>query len=598
MVAVLRNGTDETSNRRLRFEQAIAACAHSLLSTDDSAALELAARALLSATDAHYLFIDRNIDDPDIGFAASNVVIVSADGSDGVGLDGWRRVPWSTMPAARRALSAGDAFSYKVEALDGSERDQHFDGFSDEVLKIPILIKGVWIGHMGIAANRGVSWTEDEVSLLRAAAQMVGAFWERVSTQEQLETALSASNRQLRFQRALAICARELLIESDERALERAIEAMRDASGSWFGFLDVVEHDPDAGPTLVKKLTTVAPGIDVSDEDFSYWARVPLARMPAAWAELREGRSYAHDLGSSADSDRLLYEESPVPPQSSLKLPILLDGELVGVIGFAHGDGQQAWTADELELLQAGARMIAAHWEREAAHARLRELIESKDEFIAGVSHELRTPLTAVVGLALELRDGREGFSDDEIGEFVSLIAQQGSDVAYIVEDLLVAARVDIDMVTVVAKPVQLGDVLASALSGLSHLSTSHVAVVGTTALVEADAARLRQIMRNLISNSLRYGGPQIEVALSETADRGVVEVRDNGPGIPEQHQSAVFDAYHRAHDPKGQPASVGLGLTVSRQLARLMGGELDYRLEDGWSVFSLTLPLSTQEPA
>lgn len=277
MVAVFRNGTDETPNRRLRFEQAIAACAHSLLATDDTAALEVAARALLSATDAQYLFIDRNVDDPDVGFAATNVVTVSADGRDGVGLDGWKRVPWSTMPAARRALSAGDAFSYKVEALDGSERDQHFDGFTDEVLKIPILIKGDWIGHMGIAARRGVSWTEDEVSLLRAATQMVGAFWERVSTQEQLETALSASNRQLRFQRALAICARELLIGSDDRALERAIEAMRDASGSWFGFLDVVEHDPEAGPTLVKELT-VAPGIDVPDEDYSYWERVSTLR--------------------------------------------------------------------------------------------------------------------------------------------------------------------------------------------------------------------------------------------------------------------------------------------------------------------------------
>ena len=72
-----------------------------------------------------------------------------------------------------------------------------------------------------------------------------------------------------------------------------------------------------------------------------------------------------------------------------------------------------------------------------------------------------------------------------------------------------------------------------------------------------------------------------------------MLEVRDDGPGIPEDHREAVFDAYHRAHDPKGQPASVGLGLSVSRHLVRLMGGDLDYLFDDGWSVFRLEMPRS-----
>jgi signal transduction histidine kinase len=593
VVAVVRDGTDDLSKQRLSYEQAIAACAHSLLTTNDSSALEIAARSLLSATDAKYLFIDRNVDDPEVGFAAANVVTVSKDQNDNDELDVWNRVPWSTMPAARKALSSGEVFMYAVEALQGSERAQHSDGLSDEVVKIPITIKDVWVGHMGIAAERGDGWTEDEVSLLRVATQMVGAYWERLANREQLESALETSDRQLRYQRALAICARELLMASDEVALERAVDAMREASGSWFGFLDSIEEDPDLGPVLVKVLTAVEPGVSIPPEDLEYWKRVPASRMPGAWASLQSGRAYLDNLGTSEGEDRRLYEESPVPPQTSLKLPIHVDGELVGVVGFAHGEERSGWTDDELELLQAGAQMIASHWQREASHSRLEELVASKDEFIAGVSHELRTPLTAVVGLAQELRSHGSVFSEEEVEEFVTLIAQQATDVAHIVEDLLVAARADIDRVTIVLQVVQISDELAPVLAGLTDLDAARVAVTGEMASVSADPARLRQIMRNLISNGLRYGGPRIEVALSQIDGHGVLEVRDDGAGIPEEQRGAIFDAYHRAHDSKSQPASVGLGLTVSRHLARLMNGELDYRVVEGWSVFRLTLPLA-----
>jgi signal transduction histidine kinase len=99
----------------------------------------------------------------------------------------------------------------------------------------------------------------------------------------------------------------------------------------------------------------------------------------------------------------------------------------------------------------------------------------------------------------------------------------------------------------------------------------------------------VRQIIRNLLTNALRYGGPNIEVVMSSTAGARAVAVIDDGAGISQADRERVFVAYERAHHAEGQPGSVGLGLTVSRTLAELMGGSLTYGF-DGRSVFTLEL--------
>jgi signal transduction histidine kinase len=109
--------------------------------------------------------------------------------------------------------------------------------------------------------------------------------------------------------------------------------------------------------------------------------------------------------------------------------------------------------------------------------------------------------------------------------------------------------------------------------------------------MVYADPRRLRQVLRNLVSNAHRYGGNQIFVDVASEESFVALQVRDNGSGIPDELQSRVFEPYQTAHERVGVTGSVGLGLTVSRQLARLMGGDLTYHRVEEWSVFRLTLP-------
>ena len=113
-----------------------------------------------------------------------------------------------------------------------------------------------------------------------------------------------------------------------------------------------------------------------------------------------------------------------------------------------------------------------------------------------------------------------------------------------------------------------------------------------------ADSGRFRQVIRNLLTNARRYGGEVVEISAGIDADEVVVRVRDNGRGVPDDRWDRIFDPYEREKRSTSTPSSVGLGLTVSRTLARLMGGDLHYRYADGWSEFDIRVPtVSSSRP-
>jgi signal transduction histidine kinase len=264
-------------------------------------------------------------------------------------------------------------------------------------------------------------------------------------------------------------------------------------------------------------------------------------------------------------------------------------------------DGSEVWTrlhAAELDDADVPGvdRVITAMdiTELKQAQAQLADLVRSKDEFVAAVGHELRTPLTSVVGFA-ELLQAEAGAMTPESREMVENLMAQARDMAHIVEDLPVAARADIGTVAIHPQPTRLGDVVEAAVSGL----VAHVGVhIDDDAVVFADPVRVGQILRNLVTNATRYGGERRSILVWSRGDRAVLDVRDDGPGIPLDDRERIIEPYTRAHDRPGMTASVGLGLAVSRQLADLMGGSLEYCNDGGHSTFRLSLPLAEADAA
>lgn len=219
-----------------------------------------------------------------------------------------------------------------------------------------------------------------------------------------------------------------------------------------------------------------------------------------------------------------------------------------------------------------------------------------KDEMIANLSHELRTPLTAIYGMALAMAE--DGFSDpDLIREGTDIIVGEAADLSRMVDDLLVAAKVEAGEIAVVPGEV---DPVALIAEVLVPFDRSRVIVRRSDpGPVLADPLRLKQVVRNLVSNAIKHGGQRIAVVGRTQGNEFVIAVTDDGDGVPSDLEPRLFDRFIHDGAAPLTAGSVGLGLAIAHELVRRMGGDLRYDRSAGRTTFSLTLPLAVQtQPA
>jgi signal transduction histidine kinase len=406
---------------------------------------------------------------------------------------------------------------------------------------------------------------------------------------------LQSTNRVLR---AMIECSDVLLRADDEMALLeqvcRTIVEVGEYSLAWVGF-----GSRDIG----KSVTPVAKWGD----DQGY-----LDGLQITWADIDRGRgpvSKAVRTGLPAavqsvatDPDFEQWREMALQRGYKSVLAVSLDygNELLGALG-VYADHPGAFDVVEIEMMQRFADYLAYgivalrnRTQREEAEAQLRQTLRSKNELIASISHEIRTPLTAVVGFAQVLREADDLTAEDRAAMIRSIV-DEGLDLSNIVEDLLTVAKAEAGTLTVVEVPVDLRAQAAQVCESLREEDATKVSVEGPTRRVAADPGRVRQILRNLVSNALRYGGETVVVrVIEEGLPR--IQVVDNGGGIPVEDRERIFESYQKAHDAPGVAGSVGLGLSISRKLARLMGGDLTYAQPDGFSIFELSFAASNPE--
>lgn len=218
----------------------------------------------------------------------------------------------------------------------------------------------------------------------------------------------------------------------------------------------------------------------------------------------------------------------------------------------------------------------------------LQGAIRAKDRFLATISHELRTPLTSVVGFLHELSH-RSDIDEAERRELLALAVDQADEMARIVEDLITAAKADTPELTTRVRLTDVSSEVAQALRAFPQPVGVRIDGPRGSTLAWADPDRLRQILRNLLNNAVRHGRPPIDLTITTGLQHLQIHVSDHGSGIPSEERSRLFRPYQPLSSSPGQPSSLGLGLWVSRLLARLMGGDLAYH-PDPTPTFTVTL--------
>lgn len=215
---------------------------------------------------------------------------------------------------------------------------------------------------------------------------------------------------------------------------------------------------------------------------------------------------------------------------------------------------------------------------------------------IATVSHELRTPLTTVMGF-LDLLEDWDDFTETEKIEMVTMMRSQSHVMARVVGDLISVAREEIEQLQVTRCNVPVEHLLHDAIELVPELE--HIALtieVAEGAALTADRDRMLQIITNYLSNATKYGSGRVELAVFEDAGETVLEVHDDGPGIPDIFSLVIWERFERGPQRQGTIPGSGIGLSVARGIARSHGGETHYGQSErlGGACFSVRIPLHT----
>lgn len=264
-----------------------------------------------------------------------------------------------------------------------------------------------------------------------------------------------------------------------------------------------------------------------------------------------------------------------------------------------HLLARQVTIALDNALLHERTRMQAAAMEEQAE--KLERAVSQRSRFFASMSHELRTPINAIIGYNELLELGVYGELSPEQSAAISRVGQSAHHLLVLINDILDISKIEAGKMEVNLEPTDLGMLVRETASTI-HLQAAEKGLrvsldVEPGFVIETDPARVRQILLNLLSNAVKFTKEgEISVQVAQFRDHCEIVVRDTGIGIDDADFDRIFEEFEQTTSAPG--TGTGLGLPISRRLARLLGGDLFVESERGkGSTFTLRLPTTAPAP-
>lgn len=261
---------------------------------------------------------------------------------------------------------------------------------------------------------------------------------------------------------------------------------------------------------------------------------------------------------------------------------------------------------EQTQLLEAQkSGLIRAKLELEAQARVVEQASRYKSDFLANMSHELRTPLNSSLILAQLLAENRPGNLTEEQIKYARTIQASGNDLLALINDVLDLAKIEAGKMDLQSKPLSISQLLETMRGQFEPVANKRglmlelIAAADAPEEIETDPMRVEQILRNLLSNALKFteaGKVALEIS-SSGADQISFAVRDTGIGIDAAQQRIIFEPFCQADGTTNRKyGGTGLGLSISREIARLLGGEIQLTSEPGkGSVFTVVIPTKLQ---
>jgi len=282
-----------------------------------------------------------------------------------------------------------------------------------------------------------------------------------------------------------------------------------------------------------------------------------------------------------------------------------VETQLAGAIGSASARVMVSSVTEEEHLsLDDVLTIVEEAGELRQLNEKLKSLDRLKDDFMSSVTHELRTPLTSIRALAELMRDDPD-MPAEQRAQFLAIIVAESERLSRLVNQVLDMAKIESGHAEWRTDSIDLRDLLQQAVAATGELFREKGARVAleipdTVAHLRADADRLTQVVVNLLSNAAKFvpaGRGLVHVQLQCDAERALITVSDNGPGVAAEQQHTIFERFRQGGDDRHRPQGTGLGLPISRQIVEHFGGRLWLDSTPGQgSRFSFSLPWTPQK--